>query len=278
MGKGEDEGGQKNPGVRQYSFVPNEFFLLTVFLLLTTCLAAPAAALIGLPGSTWGELTRDGNNFEGWGSQGYVSQGIDWVKIGENRLDTYLSGTWRYRSNNTLYYDAFAPALGIEAQGSFYHVGVELSRTQYSALGTATSRMQLQAGWYKDWTLASNSDTHEFMGIHVKDLPGYTWGILTHTFDRLEGTGSQGFVDQGVTWFILPHNVAVNTFLEYRWRMREFNITYYNVYGPAIGLEFRRSPFRAGVEYYWESIETGPINKKLDFFFSWYYSWDLHKS
>jgi len=112
----------------------------------------------------------------------------------------------------------------------------------------------------------------------IEGLPGSTWGQLSYDHDRLVGAGAMGFINQGIDWVKLPGGITLNTFLEFRYRLRNENRDFYNAYGEAVGLELKKPPFRLGVDYYWERFPNlGERSNKLQFYLSWFYDWDLMK-
>lgn len=114
--------------------------------------------------------------------------------------------------------------------------------------------------------------------FEIEGLPGATWGQLTEESTSVSGSGAMGWVNQGIDWITLPGKVTVNTFAEFRYRYRTKNQDFYNAYGPALGLELRRIPFRLGVDYYWEkfpALDQDPNNGKVEYYLTWYYAWDL---
>ena len=254
------------------------FRLSCLIPVLAAAVAVPSsAAILGLPGSTWGEATRDADNFEGWGSQGNVKQGVDWLKLpGGHVLDTYIGASWRFRDQHTFYYDAWSPLAGAAISRSFYTIGAEYSHTRYTELGQTADQMTAYVSVYQDWC-ASDSSSRLF-GLPVHGYPGDVWGRLTHTFDGYEGTGSQGHVNQGIRWLYLPGGVGVSTIAEYRWQLRALNNTYYDEHGPALGVELRRDGLRAGAQYYWQFLPAlAQRHTTLYFYAGWYLAWDLHR-
>jgi len=114
--------------------------------------------------------------------------------------------------------------------------------------------------------------------VDIEALPGSTWGQATYEATGLTGPGVQGFVNQGIDWVTLPGKLTLNTFAELRYRVRENNKNFYNTYGPAVGVEFRRKPFHLGVDYYWERFpELSDSSNRLGYYLSWYYDWDLKR-
>lgn len=110
----------------------------------------------------------------------------------------------------------------------------------------------------------------------IEGLPGSTWGQTTYEAKGLTGPGAQGYFNQGIDWVTLPGGVTVNTFAEARFRFREKNKAYFNAYGPAIGLELRKSHLKLGADYYWERFpELSESSNRMQYYLSWYYEWDL---
>ena len=95
---------------------------------------------------------------------------------------------------------------------------------------------------------------------------------------RLPPVRVQGYFNQGIDWVTLPGKLTLNTFAELRYRFRENNKDFYNAYGPAVGVEFRRTPFHLGVDYYWERFpELSDSSNRFRYYLSWYYDWDLKR-
>lgn len=112
--------------------------------------------------------------------------------------------------------------------------------------------------------------------FEVQGLPGSTWGNVNHSTSGLTGSGGMGWVKQGIDWFIIPGDIVVNTFAEYRYRAREKQKTYYNSHGPVLGLELRKSYFTAGIEYYRERFpKLGETSRSRGFYGTWYYDWNV---
>ena len=65
---------------------------------------------------------------------------------------------------------------------------------------------------------------------------------------------------------------------EFRYRLRGGNKTFYNAYGPALGLELRKWSFHLGMDYYWQRFpELDESSNRLRYYLSWYYDWDLKR-
>ena len=114
--------------------------------------------------------------------------------------------------------------------------------------------------------------------LSIEGFSGSTWDTATHDFDSLVGSGLQGYVNQGIDWTTLPGGIGLNTFAEFRYRIRSENTDFYNAYGPALGIEFRKSPFKLGVDYYWERFPgLDETDAKFQVYLTVYYDWDLKR-
>jgi hypothetical protein len=112
----------------------------------------------------------------------------------------------------------------------------------------------------------------------IEGLPGSTWGHAAYEKSDIAGPGIMGYVNQGIDWVTLPGDLTLNTFAELRYRLRQNNKEFFNAYGPALGVELRHSPFRVGVDYYWEQYpELKETSNRLQLYLSWYYDWDLKR-
>lgn len=72
--------------------------VLTVFIAMFSIATAGAETPIGYPYTSWGEITQTIGNTsidKGFKLDGYVEQGIDWVKLGDFTVNTFggLRGT-----------------------------------------------------------------------------------------------------------------------------------------------------------------------------------------
>ena len=226
---------------------------------------------IGYPGGTWGQVTHDDDNISGSGAMGWVNQGIDWVKLpGDVVFDTYVEYRHRTRTLNRKYYDSQGPAVGMEFKKDILSLGAAVYWEKLPELEESTTNRELYAVWFYDWDINRRNKLGSFA------LPGSLWGRLAYDVDGLNGSGAQGFINQGVDWFTLPGGIVTNTYAEYRHRSRTKNSQYYDAGGPAVGLEFRKWFLRLGADYYWERIPLLNENSnRVQFYLSWYYTWDL---
>lgn len=113
--------------------------------------AAPAHAIVGLTGSTWGTVI---DNFNGDRLQtlGYLNQGIDWFEKEGYRLNTYGAIRWRYQSNEGADFNAYGPAVGISVKKSHFRFGAEYY-WEWKESDNHNGRALIFGDWYYDWDL-----------------------------------------------------------------------------------------------------------------------------
>ncbi len=259
---------------------------LTIFfarrvLLIGFILAAstPALGIEALPGSTWGIATH-ANGVSGDGFQGYINQGIDWTTLpGGLRLNTYAEYRYRAQTDNKQYFNAYGPVLGLEFKKWFLRLGTDYYWVTYPEWPGGTQRSDNHEYYligYYDWDINKAINTTKITGF-----PGSTWFDLNYDGKGLTGSGLQGYVNQGVAWFTIPGDIIFDTYVEYRYRAQTKQFQYYNAQGPVVGLEFRKSYFRLGADYYWQEYPRWPGEVKrsdyLEIYLTWYIDWDLKK-
>jgi len=237
----------------------------------------PASALKyeGLPGSTWGAVYHDNDQLVGTGTLGYVNQGIDWVTLpGAITVNTYVEFRYRFRSENNEFYNAYSEAVGLEFQRSPFHLGVDYAWERFPPIDEQSNKFQYYLTWFYDWDLNRGS----LKSSRVLGYPGSVWGTAYYDNDSLVGSGTLGYINQGINWVTLPGKVIVNTFAEFRFQLRSANKDFYNTYSEAVGVELQRSPFHLGMDYVWQRFPVlGEQSNKLQFYLTWYYDWDLMK-
>jgi hypothetical protein len=136
------------------------FTLSALFLIFLT---GAASAVVGLRGSTWGELRyqipREGveNNLmlDGW-----IRQGIDLAKWGNTTLNTYATLRYRWDTEQTDWYNSLGPGFGIAletftARGLVGSVGAEYLWERFYEAGINDEKLLLYIGWYGWWDLKS---------------------------------------------------------------------------------------------------------------------------
>lgn len=253
------------------------FLKLLYVLSLSLYVGFPARAMAieGLPGSTWGAPSHDINGETGTGIPFFVNQGIDWVKLpGDIMLNTFAEYRYSSRTRDKRYFDASGPALGIELKKSPFRLGAEYYSQNYPEQDKTYIIREAYLTWYNDWYKYMKRRSEG--GWHIQALSGSTWGKITHDFDNLTGTGISGFVNQGIDWFDLPGDITFNTYAEYRFGSRTKDNLWFNTSTPALGAEFRKTPFRFGTDYYWEKYTEQDLTfVRWRLYFNWYYDWDL---
>ena len=226
---------------------------------------------IGYSGGIWGQGTHDDDLISGSGGMGWIHQGVDWVNLpGEIVFNTYAEYRYRTRKLNRPYYDSQGPAVGMEFKKDFLTIGSDVYWERLPELGRSSTNRELYITWFYEWDFNKENKSGSFA------LPGSSWGNLTYDVDGLNGSGAQGFVNQGVDWFTLPGGIVTNTYAEYRHRSRTKNNQYYDAGGPAVGLEFKKWFLHLGVDYYWERDPLLNLSSnRTQFYLTWYYTWDL---
>jgi len=241
--------------------------------------SAWAYSPLGYPGDSWGEGTRDLNGIEGYGTMGFVRQGVDWFDLpGGIPVDTYGEYVWNVRSLNKKYYNGYGPGLGIMFSKSIFDFGVDFNWSEYPGLHQIEDYDTIFTRWYDLWDWSNPAHIHKIFGIPIVGLPLWTWGALFYDLTQnVQGNGTQGYVNQGIDWFKLPWGGAVfDTYAAYNWRLRTLNSAYFNAYGPGLGSQIVVGPFKIGAEYDWFRYPglSGQFNS-FQFFWTWYYNWDL---
>jgi hypothetical protein len=236
-----------------------------------------AGAAEGYPGSTWGILTRNSNGLTGSGGMGWINQGVDWFTLpGEVMVNTYAEYRYRERTRQYEYFNSQGPAVGLEFKKSFLRLGMDYyweTLPDYPGGAQRSHNREYYLAGYYDWDLKKRA-VLDLAGI--TGLPGSIWFNFTYDINDLTGSGGMGWINQGIDWFVLPGNVIFNTYAEYRMRERTKLQDYYNVQGPAVGLEFKKASFRLGADYYWEHYpELGERSNYFEFYLTWYVDWDL---
>jgi hypothetical protein len=244
-----------------------------IFTIVVPVSRAEAYDIVGFPGSTWGQVTHDFDDLVGTGSIAYINQGVDWVVLpGGITLNTYAEFRYRLRTKNDDFYDAYGPDVGLELRRSPFRLGIDYYWQRYPELSQSSDAVQYYLSWYYDWDLMPK-------GKHLFGLAGFsgsTWGQVTHDVDSLVGTGSIAYINQGVDWVVLPGGITLSTYAEFRYRLRTKNDDFYDAYGPDVGLELRRSPFKLGIDYYWQRYPgLSQSSDAVQLYLTWYYDWDL---
>lgn len=252
------------------------FLRLAAIIVVLLCIYLPAETLAieGLPGSTWGLVNDDydKNGLTGSGAMGFVNQGINWFVLpGGAILNTYVEYRYRGRDKEKLYYNSYGPALGLELRKSYFTAGIDYYRERFPELKETSNSRSLYGTWYYDWQLERATRRYPTL-----DFPGSSWGRVQYDLGGLTGSGAMGFINQGIDWFTFSGGIVVNTFVEYRYRGRTKERSFFNANGPAVGLELRKAFLRFGISHYWERFPVlNQSSNTAQLYVTWYYNWDL---
>ena len=239
---------------------------------------AAAYSPAGYPGAVWGGISR-GPGTEGSGTQGWARQGVRWASFGGKlNLDTYAAYNWRVRTENKTYYNTYGPSLIAELGAGPFSFGAEYGWLRYPEQSANIKYFSLFAGWY-DTRDISKWTGLPYLGSHAPlALPFSSWGKFSYDLQGAEGSGSQGWVKQGVDWFYFGRGLKFNTYAAYNWRVRTKNKQYYNVHGPSLGAVFSYKYFNLGAEYSRARFtQLGRTDKTFNIFFNWFYGWNLKR-
>ena len=231
-----------------------------------------------IPGSTWNQITLETNGLtRGLSTIGYINQGIDWGTLpGDITFNTFGEFRYRLRSRKQKYYNAYGPAIGVEFKKSVFRLGTDYYWEQFPEQREESNKLQFYLSGYYDWNLEKIGITKPF---NIKSFPGSTWGNITQDVDGLtRGLSAIGYINQGIDWITLPGDITFNTFAEFRYRLRSRKQQYYNAYGPAVGVEFKKSAFRLGADYNWERFPSqNKESNKFQVYLTWYFDWSFLK-
>ncbi len=242
-----------------------------------TIVSEMLSPIIGLPGNSFGNLSHDLHEVTGTALSATINQGVDWLKLPwDVILRSYGEIWYRTRTVDSLYYDILGQAVGTELRKSDFRLGAEYISEHYTSQSKRNSGASIFLGWYKEWYKYLYDRSEDAGWFNIQSLSGSTYGKLAHDLTGVTGTGVSGSINQGIDWLRLPGNILLNSFVEYRYSFRTGDNVYYNEHGPVIGTEFQRSPFKAGIENYWEhNSERHLLNSRTNAYLKWYYGWNL---
>jgi hypothetical protein len=129
-------------------------------LFILTVLAGSACAIEGLRGQTWGEmrqeLPKDGDS--NLLLQGWIRQGVDWVKWDKVTLNTYATLRYRADSEKLDFNNSVGPGLGVALEvycprGVVGSLGVEYLWDRYFEADRTDQKVVLFVNWYGWWDL-----------------------------------------------------------------------------------------------------------------------------
>jgi len=138
--------------------------------------------------------------------------------------------------------------------------------TRLAAGSLLSSQITVKNGYYEELPLEQVTRSEEFFDF-FEGLPGYTWGTIRQDEEGRDTTSY--LFNQGVDWVILPGDIMLNTFVEYRSINNE--LRFFNDDSEAVvGIDLSHKPFHLGVEYvldHWQEESRGR------YYLSWYHDW-----
>ncbi|HEY8278088.1 MAG TPA: hypothetical protein VIH99_00600 [Bdellovibrionota bacterium] len=250
--------------------------VLPLILLLTS--ASAFAFPEALPGSVWLNGSRDMNGIEGYGTMGFVNQGVQWFSLpGEIPFTTYAAYSWRIREKNRTHYNTNGPSVGAEISKFSTQFGMEYAWQDYPNLPDYRKSFVTYLKTYQRFDFLKG-DEPSLLGIPVLGFPTTFWTSVTYDYGKLEGVGSMGYLNQGIDWFRLPGKIVFRTLAAYHWRLRSLNRAFYNMHGPGLGAELELAPFTAGVEYAWLWYpELNRNTKDFRLYLTAYFDWGVQR-
>ncbi|MFO7594032.1 MAG: hypothetical protein R6X15_08335, partial [Pseudomonadota bacterium] len=106
----------------------------------------------------------------------------------------------------------------------------------------------------------------------LEGIPGFTWGSVDHSFDD-DDTSASFLINQGIDWVVLPGDITVNTFAEYRSMDNDWQ-SVYDEDEVVFGVELKRSPINVGIEYSPARWRDDVLDEDVtSVYLSWYHSW-----
>jgi hypothetical protein len=228
---------------------------------------AQAYSPVAYPGAIWNRTAFDFNNVEGFGEQGNLAQGVQWLTLpGDIAFTTFLQYRWRVRTLNQTYYDSHGPTIGVDFAKGIFHFGLQHERQYYPGLSERLEYPSLYLTWYETFKPFGDK------------FPGRTWGRAIDDFHNYEGFGVMGFVAQAVNLYKVSDEINFRAQILYSWRFRTLNDVYYNYHGPAVGVEFAHSRASLGAAYAWDYYTTSKsVFNNLHVYLDFYFDWDLKK-
>ncbi|MBI4349251.1 MAG: hypothetical protein HY553_20605 [Elusimicrobia bacterium] len=246
-------------------------------LLLAGALPAGAYAPSGYPGSAWARGSRNFDGIEGTGTQGWVRQGVRWLRFGRLDLNTYAGYAWRFRTQERLYYNVHGPLISAVLEHGPISAGAEYTQQRYPELRETQSDVSVFGSWYWSLDLRSRASRHDSGRRVPLGLPFSTWGRVDTHPQGIEGNGTMGWVRQGVDWFTV-FGWTCGTYGMYNWRLRTQNQLYYNAIGPSAGVSLARGGLEIGIEHLWQRhTELRRSDKTFNLYLSWFYGWELKR-
>lgn len=224
---------------------------------------------VGLPASTWGNITNDNDDVGGNSVLYNVKQGVDWYRFSNGIVfNTYATYKHRSRENNPIYFDAEGPAVGAQLEWGPVSFGYEYYEERAPKRQLTSYNSELFAVGYWSYDIA------KYLGVTNWKLPGAVWASGSYDNQGLYGSGVMGWVNQGIDLYEWGP-FTLNAYVEYKFRTREKEPKYYDANGPLVGIEIQHEWFKFGVDYYHENLPAlRETSARAQVYFGWYITHD----
>lgn len=253
--------------------------LLAISRYSQTTLGKTLSHIEGLSGFSYGTLNQDIRNTNGFNYGGLINQGVDWFRLPADIVfNTYAEAKYTDQTRNNTFIKQNGTAAGIALKQSIFRFGAEYSWLSNPLIPSTTNAKQVYVSWYTDWYkyMKKRVTDEDSWQIPMQALSGFTYGRLNKDFNNIGGLDISGVVNQGIDWFTLPGNLTFNTYGEFRFNYRTVNGTFYNAYGPAVGMELQRKPLKIGMDFYLENDpDLHQTVQKATIYLRWYFDWNL---
>jgi hypothetical protein len=108
----------------------------------------------------------------------------------------------------------------------------------------------------------------------IEGLYGSTYGSIGQDLLGSTGFAVSASILQGIDWVRLPGDITFSTYGEYKYSTRTSERRYFDQSGYGVGLEFRKSIFKFGAEYFWDTYTQQNQTKTTQLLYlSWFDEW-----
>jgi predicted Zn-dependent protease len=108
----------------------------------------------------------------------------------------------------------------------------------------------------------------------IEGLSGSSYGSVTQDLVGSTGLGVSASIKQGIDWIKLPWDIVLSTYGEYKYSTRTSEKRYFDDSGYGVGIEFNKSVFKVGAEYFWDTLTQQNQTKITELLYlSWYHDW-----
>ena len=108
----------------------------------------------------------------------------------------------------------------------------------------------------------------------IEGLYGSTYGSIGQDLLGSTGFAVSASIQQGIDWVRLPGDITFSTYAEYKYSTRTSERRYFDQSGYGVGLEFRKSIFKFGAEYFWDTYTQRNQTKTTQLLYlSWFDEW-----